>query len=151
MPLLVAWLAVTLTVVDLRHRRLPDALTFAAYPATAVGLAVAVSQSGWQVVSGALVGALGLGVLYLTVHALSPRSMGGGDVKLSGSQGAVLGAVGWPAVLMGATLAAVLTLVLNAVASRGHRVRWRTGVPHAPALLGATYLIATFPAAQAFP
>jgi len=147
-PLVAAWFAVALTVVDLKHRRLPNALTFAAYPATALTTVFAATQSGWQVVTGALLGGAALGTTYLAIHLLYPTAMGGGDVKLSGSQGAVLGAVGWPAVLVGTTLAALLTLALNALAPKRHRTRWRTGIPHGPALLSATYLIATFPAIQ---
>lgn len=145
-PLVVAWFAVTLTVVDLKHRRLPNALTLAAYPAVATVTVVAASQSGWQTAEGALWGAAALGTMYLAIHVLFPAAMGGGDVKLSGSQGAVLGAVGWPAVLVGTTLAALLTLVLSLLAPRRRRVEWRSGVPHGPALLAATYLVAVFPA-----
>lgn len=147
-PLVVAWFAVTLTVVDLKHRRLPNVLTLSAYPATAVTTAIAATQSGWQVAEGALLGAAALGTTYLAIHLLSPTAMGGGDVKLSGSQGAVMGAVGWPAVLVGTTLAAILTLAMNALAPQRLRTNWRTGIPHGPALLAATYLIATFPALQ---
>ena len=145
-PLVVAWFAVALTVVDLKHRRLPNALTLAAYPAIAATTVLAATQSGWHVAQGALLGAALLGTTYLAIHLLHPTAMGGGDVKLSGSQGAVLGAVGWPAVLVGTTLAALLTLALHAAAPRRHRTAWRTGIPHGPALLAATYVIATFPA-----
>ena len=145
-PLVVAWFAVALTAVDLKHRRLPNALTLAAYPATAAVTVLASTQSGWHLTEGALLGAVVLGALYLAIHVLSPRSMGAGDVKLSGSQGAVLGAVGLPAVLVGTTLAALLTLLLSVAAPKRHRATWRTGVPHGPALLAATYVIATFPA-----
>ncbi len=145
-PLVVAWFAVTLTVVDLKHRRLPNALTLAAYPAVAATTVLAATQSGWHVVQGALLGAALLGATYLALHLLRPNAMGGGDVKLSGSQGAVLGAVGWPAVLVGTGLAALLTLAVHAAAPRRHRTTWRTGIPHGPALLTATYVIATFPA-----
>ncbi|MFI7674043.1 prepilin peptidase [Actinophytocola sp. NPDC049390] len=145
-PLVVAWFAVTLTVVDLKHRRLPNVLTLSAYPATAATTALAATQSGLHVAYGALLGAALLGAIYLALHLLRPAAMGGGDVKLSGSQGAVLGAVGLPAVLVGTTLAALLTLALHAAAPRRHRAAWRTGIPHGPALLAATYVIATFPA-----
>jgi leader peptidase (prepilin peptidase)/N-methyltransferase len=148
LPLVVAWFAVTLTVVDLKHRRLPNALTLSAYPAIAAATTVAATQSGWQTAQGALLGGAALGMLYLAVHLAWPTAMGGGDVKLSGSQGAVLGAIGWPAVLIGTTLAALLTLAMNAAAPRRRRESWRTGIPHGPALLAATYLIATFPAIQ---
>jgi leader peptidase (prepilin peptidase) / N-methyltransferase len=147
-PLVVAWFAVTLTVVDLKHRRLPNALTLAAYPAIAVATTLAATQSGWQTAEGALLGGAALATMYLAVHLVWPTAMGGGDVKLSGSQGAVLGAVGWPAVLVGTTLAALLTLALNAAAPKRRRESWRTGIPHGPALLAATYLTATFPAIQ---
>jgi leader peptidase (prepilin peptidase)/N-methyltransferase len=74
--------------------------------------------------------------------------MGAGDVKLSGTQGAVMGAVGLPAVAVGTALAALLTLLLSALTPRRLREHWHTGVPHGPALLAATYVIATFPAIQ---
>lgn len=147
-PLLVAWLAITLTAVDLKHCRLPNALTLPAYPAIAATVALAATQAGWQIAEGALLGAAVLGCTYLALHLLSPKAMGAGDVKLSGTQGAVMGAVGLPAVLIGTTLAALLTLLLNAVAPKRLRHHWQSGVPHGPALLAATYVVATFPAIQ---
>jgi leader peptidase (prepilin peptidase)/N-methyltransferase len=144
-PLVVAWLAVTLTVVDLKHRRLPNTLTLLAYPAIAAAVTLASTQAGWQTARSALLGAIILGATYLTMHVMSPRSMGAGDVKLSGSQGAVMGAVGLPAIVVGTMLAALLTLILSAAAPRRHRNQWRTGIPHGPALLAATYVVATFP------
>jgi len=143
-PLVAAWFAVLLTVVDLKHRRLPNALTLSAYPATAATIAAATTQAGWPLAKGALMGAAALATLYLAVHTVAPQAMGAGDVKLSGSQGAILGAVGWPAVLVGATLSALLTLALRVVAPKHAATTWRTGIPHGPGLLAATYLIATF-------
>ncbi len=143
-PLVAAWFAVLLTVVDLKHRRLPNALTWSAYPATTATIAVATTRTGWQLAESALLGAMALATLYLTIHTVAPRAMGAGDVKLSGSQGAILGAVGWPAVLIGTTLAALLTLALKAVAPRRVARTWQSGIPHGPALLAATYTIATF-------
>lgn len=150
-PLTVAWLAVTLTVVDLKHRRLPNALTLPAYPAIAATVTLAATQAGWQVARGALLGAVVLGAAYLTMHLVSPGAMGAGDVKLSGTQGAVMGAVGLPAVLVGTTLAALLTLILSAAAPRHVRQKWQGGIPHGPALLAATYVVATFPVIEVPP
>lgn len=150
-PLLVAWLAVTLAAVDLNHRRLPNALTLPAYPAIAATVALATTQAGWHVAEGALLGAAILGCGYLALHLLSPKAMGAGDVKLSGTQGAVMGAVGLPAVLIGTTLAALLTLLMNALAPKRVRDHWQSGIPHGPALLAATYIVATFPAIQSPP
>jgi leader peptidase (prepilin peptidase)/N-methyltransferase len=140
----VAWFAVTLTVVDVKHRRLPNALTISAYPAIAATTTLAATQSGWHVTESALAGAAALVLTYTAIHLISPEAMGAGDVKLAGSQGAVMGAVGWPAVIVGTTLAALLTLAIAATTSRKQRRR-KAGVPHGPALLAATYVIATFP------
>jgi leader peptidase (prepilin peptidase)/N-methyltransferase len=150
-PLLVAWLVVALTVVDLRHRRLPNALTLPAYPAIAVTVALASTQAGWQLAENALLGATILGTCYLAIHVVSPSAMGAGDVKLSGTQGAVMGAMGLPAVAMGTALAALLTLLLPVVAPKHVRRRWRSGIPHGPALLTATYVMATFSVLQPSP
>lgn len=141
-PLMLGWFAVVLTVTDLRHRRLPDALTLPAYLVAGVLLAAASAWGGrGQLLAGAAAGM----TVFLAVHAgarrLRPNGMGAGDVKLSGSLGAVLGAVGWPALVIAAWLAAVCTLGLRVVA----RKRYRDGVPHGPGLLAATLLISLFP------
>lgn len=145
-PLTVAWFAVTLTAVDLKHHRLPNPLTIAAFPAVAATTTLAATQSGWHIAESALTGALALTLTYTAIHLISPIAMGAGDVKLSGSQGAVMGAVGWPAVVIGTTLAALITLAMAALTPRTHRTPWRKTIPHGPALLAATYVIATFPA-----
>ena len=147
-PLLVAWLETALTTVDIQHRRLPNALTLPAYPAVAATVALAATQAGWQLAENALLGATILGTCYLTIHAISPKSMGAGDVKLSGTQGAVMGAVGLPAVAIGTALAALLTLLLPVITPQRLRKQWQAGIPHGPALLTATYVIATFPATR---
>lgn len=144
-PATVAWFGVLLVATDLRHSRLPNALTIPAYPALAAATALAASQTTWQLAASATLGALVLYCLYAAIHLVRPLAMGGGDVKLSGTVGAALGAVGWPAVLVGTTLAAVLTLTLQALAPKRTRTRWRTGIPHGPGLLAATFLLTTFP------
>src|SRR5690606_309034 len=145
-PLALTAFAVPLAAVDLSRRRLPDALTMPA--AVVVGVAVVVaallSSSGGLVVSSA-VGALGFFGCHWAMHRVRPASLGAGDVKLSGGLGAVLGAVGWPSVVVGALLAALTTGML-AVAGRIAGIHaWRGGVPHGPGLLTGTWLIAVFP------
>jgi leader peptidase (prepilin peptidase)/N-methyltransferase len=75
---------------------------------------------------------------HVLVRLVSPSAMGAGDVKLAGSLGAVLGAVGWPALVVGAALAAGITGLLAA----GSRA---ATVPHGPGLLASTWLVAAFP------
>lgn len=128
-PLLIAWLGVLLSAVDFRHRRLPDALTLPAYPLVGGVLAVCGAD-----LARALGGCLAYFGLHLAVHRLSPASLGGGDVKLSGALGAVLGSVSWVALPVGAVLASGITLALALW-------RPRDGPPHGPGLVGATWLV----------
>jgi leader peptidase (prepilin peptidase)/N-methyltransferase len=143
-PLLLGWFAVPLAAADLARRRLPDVLTLSACPALglAVALAAVVGPDGGLWVR-ALGGVVVFGGVHLLVRALAPTAIGGGDVKLAGSLGVVLGALGWAALALAAVGAACCTLVL-AVASRS-----RTAA-HGPGLLAAAWLLAAFPA-TAFP
>jgi leader peptidase (prepilin peptidase)/N-methyltransferase len=146
-PLALTWFAVLLTVTDLRHRRLPDALTLPAYPVAGVLLAAAAGWGGgWSLSLGAALGTAVFLAAHGGVRLLRPAAVGAGDVKLSGSLGAVLGAAGWPTLVVAAWLAAVCTLGLRVSAPRRVRARWRDGVPHGPGLLAATCVIALFPA-----
>jgi leader peptidase (prepilin peptidase)/N-methyltransferase len=155
LPLLLGlgWLAVAASAVDLLHRRLPDVLTLPALPAA---LALTVPLGGMAVWRAAL-GAVTLGGGYLAVRLVAPPALGAGDVKLAAPVGAVLGAASWPAVLLGALGAALLTVgaVLAVAGARsaawalarrsgppGHvPARWRVVVPHGPAMLTAGWLV----------
>ncbi|MET1073358.1 MAG: prepilin peptidase, partial [Umezawaea sp.] len=112
---------------------LPDALTLPAYPA-AVALLV---PAGGQVVLRAAVGGLLLGAAHLAVRLLAPSALGGGDVKLAAPLGAVLGAVSYAAVPLGALLASAFTLLVALTRPNG-------GIPHGPGLLASTWVIAVF-------
>lgn len=145
-PLVLIALGVPLVAVDLLHRRLPDALTLPAYGLFGAVLVLAATASGnTGLLVRAAVGALVFGVAHLLVHLAAPSSLGAGDVKLAGSLGGVLGAVGWPALPVAACLAAVVTLVLAAGAALARRPAWRPGVPHGPGLLVAVLVVAVFP------
>src|SRR6476661_8964233 len=115
-----AWL-VTLTVYDIRERRLPNWLTV---PGALAVLAVA-AATGRGVP--ALMGAVGLAGVYLVVHLMSPASMGAGDVKLAVGVGGLTGAYGldvWALAAMWAVAA-------------GYR-RSGSAVPHGPSMCVAT-------------
>ncbi|OXM43735.1 prepilin peptidase, partial [Amycolatopsis thailandensis] len=122
----------------LRHRRLPDVVALAAYAALAAALAVAAAGGGAASAGRAVLGGLVFGGAHALVPALSPRSLGAGDVKLAGSVGAVLAATGWPSVVLGAVAAALLSVAL-AVGGPRHPV-----VPHGPGLLVAAWALAVF-------
>jgi leader peptidase (prepilin peptidase) / N-methyltransferase len=144
LPVMMAlsWFAVMLVTTDLLHSRLPDALTLPAYPVFAVLLTIAaLTGPGPDAIARAITGALLFWALHATIHTLSPNTMGGGDVKLSGTLGAILGTVSWLALALALALASVITLGLRAISA----ARWRDGVPHGPGLLAATWLLAFLP------
>ncbi|MEU4806092.1 A24 family peptidase [Actinosynnema sp. NPDC023587] len=127
-PLLLSWLVVLFAVTDYRHRRLPDALTLPAYPVLALVLWFAGADLGRSVI-----GCLLFFGVHWAVHRWRPSALGGGDVKLAGALGAVLGAVSWLALPVAAGVASAITLV-------GALRRSRCGLPHGPGLTGATWL-----------
>ncbi len=132
------WLSVPLVAVDLRHRRLPDALTLGVLPLLAAALvAAAWGGGGGAVVVRALMGAGLFLAVHLVVAALRPGALGGGDVKLAVPVGAVLGVLGVEALLLALVLASVVTLGLIAAVPR-----WRAGAPHGPGMLGAACVLA---------
>jgi leader peptidase (prepilin peptidase) / N-methyltransferase len=127
------WLGVATAVVDLRHHRIPDALTLPALP---LALACAVPLGGAAVLM-AVAGALAAVGGHAAVRLLAPRAMGAGDVKLAGPLGAVLGAAGWPAVPLAAALAALLTAAVGVVGLLTGALRRGSAVPHGPSMVAA--------------
>ncbi|GAA5102294.1 A24 family peptidase [Haloechinothrix salitolerans] len=145
-PIAITLLGVPLAATDLRQRRLPNALTLSAIGVTAcVLVAVAVSAGTAAVLGAAAWGGVSLTSAHLAVYLVAPGSLGGGDVKLATSVGAVLGAVGWQAVLLGMLLASSVAFLLGVAARVLRRPAWRDGVPYGPGLLAATWAIAVFP------
>ena len=130
-PCVLTAFAVPLALADLRHLRLPDVLTLPAYPALAAALALSSPAALPRAAAGAVV----FGGLHVLIHWLAPDALGLGDVKLSPPLGAVLAAVGWPALLLAAVAAAVFTALLGLT-------RPGRPVPHGPSLLLATWLLA---------
>lgn len=123
----VLWL-VALCAYDIRQRRLPNWLTLPG----AVVIVCAAMLSGRG--GAALAGAAALAALYGVVHLISPRSMGGGDVKLALGVGAMTGAFGVDVWLLAALGAPVLTAALALVAG----VRGVATVPHGPSMCVAS-------------
>ncbi|MEV7087332.1 prepilin peptidase [Streptomyces sp. NPDC093085] len=101
--LLLAPVALLLSLVDRNVHRLPDHLTLPLALAAAVLLGVAALVPGaggsW---TGALLGGLVLGGCYFVLFLINPRGMGFGDVKLALSLGVLLGWYGWAVLFLGA-------------------------------------------------
>jgi leader peptidase (prepilin peptidase)/N-methyltransferase len=156
-PLALAWFGVLLAVTDLRHHRLPDALTLPAYPVLgALLVAASVLGGGHDLLLRAASGALLFGGMHAVAHLLAPGALGAGDVKLAGSIGAVLGAVSLLALPLAAVLAAALTGALGPAAvlagrlarlagrfagPMAGRMAWSRQLPHGPGMLLAAWVI----------
>jgi leader peptidase (prepilin peptidase) / N-methyltransferase len=141
-PLVLGWAGVLLSGADLIARRLPDTLTLPAYPVVAVLLGVAALGARD---AGALARAAAGAVLwaggYAAVRLLAPASLGGGDVKLAGSLGALTAATSWSGWVLAVLAASVVTAALAVPA----RMRGLRGVPHGPAMLAAAWLVVLHP------
>lgn len=114
-----------LSVYDLRQRRLPNWLTLPG-AAALVGAGV-ISGKG----TAAALGAAALFGLYLSIHLLSPRAMGGGDVKLALGLGALTGMFGvdvWALAAIGAPLITAGYAVVVLLRRDGRTV------PHGPSM-----------------
>jgi leader peptidase (prepilin peptidase)/N-methyltransferase len=130
----IAW-SVALSVIDVRHRRLPNTLTLTG--ATVILAAAGLAGRG----APAALGAATLGGLYLLVHLCSPAGMGGGDVKLALGTGALTGALGadvWVLAALGAPLLTAVVGTVWALCRGGVRCRRGRSVPHGPSMCAAT-------------
>jgi leader peptidase (prepilin peptidase)/N-methyltransferase len=98
-----AAIAVALTVIDARTRRLPDRIVLPSYLVLGLALAAASWITGdWAALLRGGIGGIGLLVAYGLLAALVPRGMGLGDVKLAGLIGLMLAYQGWGAFAVGA-------------------------------------------------
>lgn len=100
--LLMAPVAVLLTAVDWRVRRLPDELTLPLAVLAAGALGIVGRFTGetgaWR---RALLGGLLLAACYLLLYVVNPSGIGLGDVKLALGLGVALGWYGWRTLVIG--------------------------------------------------
>lgn len=141
-PLILSWAGVLLAAADLIARRLPDALTLPAYPMVALLLgAAAVGAGNTDALARATAGALLWAGGYAAVRLVAPAALGGGDVKLAGSLGALVAATSWSGLLVAVLAANVITV---AIAGPARLLGYRD-VPHGPAMLAAVWLVVLHP------
>jgi len=135
-------LGVALAAIDISVQRLPDRLTLPAYPVLIALLAVA-ALAGHDLAAlwRALLGGLALAAGYLLLGLARPGQLGGGDIKLAGLAGLVLGWLGWRAVLTGTALGFILAGLAGLVLLAARRVTLRGAISFGPFLLGGALLV----------
>jgi leader peptidase (prepilin peptidase)/N-methyltransferase len=132
-------LLIVITFIDLDHQMIPDSITL---PGMVIGIVLGsfllldpYDRSRTMSVVNSLAGMLFGGVLYYLIAVLSRGGMGGGDIKMMGMLGSVLG---WKGVIM-TTFTASLTgsivgIMLMVLRGKGRK----TKIPFGPFLaLGA--------------
>ncbi|WP_417555198.1 prepilin peptidase [Microbacterium sp.] len=155
-----AALSVVLTLIDLDVKRLPNAIVLPGWVAVVVLMLVTTLVSGagpstgsgtqalssgaagldWWPLLRALIGGAALFLLYDIVRWISPRGMGGGDVKLAGLVGTVLGWFGWGALVVGAFAAFALGGVFGIALIIAGRAKRSSGIPFGPWMLAGAWV-----------
>ena len=139
MGALFGWLLIALAALDLRHFWLPDRLTASlALVGIASGL-TGLAPSLLDRTIGALAGFAALAIIATVYRRLRNREgLGGGDPKLLGAIGAMLGWQALPYVVLGASGAGLLFVGLQL--ARGRKVQATDRLP-----LGTLMALTAFP------
>jgi leader peptidase (prepilin peptidase)/N-methyltransferase len=134
--LYLAAVGVALALIDIDHRRLPDALTLPSYPVAAILLglaALAGSDSGsWP---RALLGGAAMYAVYFLLCFAYPAGMGFGDVKLAGVLGMYTGWLGWDSWAVGLFLGFFLGGVFGIALIAARRGGRKSALPFGPFML----------------
>jgi leader peptidase (prepilin peptidase)/N-methyltransferase len=128
-------LLVGISVIDLRHYKIPNRLIYPAVLISAAFVVVGDLAGAPLSATGAGVGMLAYGVVLLIVALIAPKGMGMGDVKLAGLIGLVLGAVELALVAVAAGAGIVLGGVGAVVALLMGAGR-KTRIPYGPFMAG---------------
>jgi leader peptidase (prepilin peptidase)/N-methyltransferase len=139
--LYLAALTVVASAIDLQHHRLPDAIVLPSYPITLGLLLLSLLGPATSAdLLRAVLAGLALFAAYFLLGFINPSGMGGGDIKLAGVLGMLLGMVGWSAVVVGGVagffIGAVGGLLLLIVGRAGRK----TKIPFGPFMFAGCYV-----------
>ena len=133
-PLVAAVSLVTLSVVDVRSGRLPDAIVVPASASSLVAIGVASIATGrLGAIVAAIAAAAGYGAVMWIAHELRPSDLGFGDVKMSPLLGLHIGWAaaafhrGWVAVVSLAAQALMLSCLIGLAMGLALGLRRRRG------------------------
>jgi leader peptidase (prepilin peptidase) / N-methyltransferase len=134
-------IGVALAMIDLDHRRLPNAVVLPSYPVVAVLLFGATLWThDWSALARAGIGAAALFGFYFLLATVYPAGMGFGDVKLAGILGAVLGYLSWASLIIGAFGGFLLGAMVGVVVMAAGRGSRKTSLPFGPFMIAGALL-----------
>ena len=134
-------ISIALTFIDLDTKRLPFDIVAPSYPVAAALLALAVLEDGdWWPLARAGISGAALWAFYRLLHALYPRGMGYGDVRLAGVLGMYLGWFGWGEVFFGTFAASLLGGVLGILLIALGRAGRKSEIPYGPYMIAGAWL-----------
>ncbi|GGM81266.1 hypothetical protein GCM10012275_59900 [Longimycelium tulufanense] len=133
--------AVPLALHDLRMGRLPNWLVALSYLLTASAL-LAATLWGRQPehLGQSLIGSGLFLLFYAALYMFARGQLGGGDVKLAGVVGAVLGWQGWSSLPSGLLLIWLISAFTYLVATAAGRNKLVNAQPHGPSLVIGTFV-----------
>ncbi len=132
-------ISVALVLIDLDTHRLPNTIVLPSYVVAAALMTLACGLGAdWTALRRAAVGMAAMFAFYALIRLISPRGMGGGDVKLAGVIGLYLGWIGWSSLLVGAFAAFALGGIFSIALMLWRHAGRKTAIPFAPwMILGA--------------
>ncbi|WP_269938208.1 prepilin peptidase [Arthrobacter sp. HY1533] len=129
-------MAVRLTIVDIKHKLLPNRIVF---PSAGIAGVLLLSASLFMLDGGTalrtVLGAVVMWAVYVVLRLISPSSMGYGDVKLAFVLGLYLGFIGWSAVFWGTVLAFLFGAVWGLALIVTRKGTGKTQIPFGPFML----------------
>ena len=128
---------VVISRVDIERRIIPNAIVLPAWGIVLVANLALHPEDWWHW----LLASLGCGVLFLAFERLSNGGLGMGDVKLVAFLGAALGSDVVLALVIGATLAALVSIAI--IVRHGAEGRTRT-IPYGPFLAAGAIAVLIF-------
>ena len=103
-------------------------------------LVATAGEGDWGALVRALACMVGLYAIYFVMAAISPSSLGFGDVKLSGLIGLLLGWLGVGVAVVGVLAGFLVGGVISLVMLAGRRVGLRSHIAYGPSMLAGAFV-----------
>jgi leader peptidase (prepilin peptidase) / N-methyltransferase len=136
--LVFTWGVVIASFIDIDHRILPDVFTLSGILLGLAGAILNPDRGFWEALIGVLAGG---GFLWLVAYIYSvvrhEEGMGGGDIKLLGWIGAVLG---WKSIIFAVLVSCLTGSIVGGIYATTQKSGMKTAIPFGPFLAFAAVL-----------